>query len=90
MRRGEYEKALAICDGMIKESAKAEVLAEAWVRKGDVLLAQREWDDAVLAYLHVPVFYEDENLWMPPALLGSARAFRGLEDMEKAKDHSTI
>ena len=33
----------------------------------------------------MPVFYEEEKRWMPPALLGSARAFRGLEDLEEAK-----
>ncbi len=48
-------------------------------------LNQRQWDDAVLAYLHVPVFYADEKRWMPPALLGSARALRGLGDLEGAK-----
>lgn len=80
-----FEKALQLCDAVIKNSAKPEVLAEAWVRKGDALLAQRTWDGAVLAYLHVPVFYENEKRWMPPALLGSARAFRALEDLERAK-----
>ena len=85
VRKEDYEKALQLCDAVIKESVKPEVLAEAWVRKGDALLAQRQWDGALLAYLHVPVFYEDEKLWMPPALLGSARAFRGLEDLERAK-----
>jgi tetratricopeptide (TPR) repeat protein len=85
VRRGEYDKALQLCDAVIKESARAEVLAEAWVHEGDLLLAQRQWGDAVLAYLHVPVFYEDEKRWMPFALLGSARAFRGLEDLEETK-----
>lgn len=85
VRKEDYTKALALCDAVIKESAKPSVLAEAWVKKGDALLAQRQWDTAVLAYLHVPVFYENEKLWMPPALLGSARAFRGLEDLESAK-----
>ncbi|MEO5718746.1 MAG: tetratricopeptide repeat protein [Chthoniobacterales bacterium] len=85
VRHENFEKALQICDSVIKESARADVLAEAWVRKGDVLLAQRQWDGAVLAFLHVPVFYEDEKRWMPPALLGSARAFRGLEDLDRAK-----
>ena len=85
VRKEDYAKALALCDAVIKESASPSVLAEAWVKKGDALLAQRQWDTAVLAYLHVPVFYENEKLWMPPALLGSARAFRGLEDLESAK-----
>lgn len=85
IRSENYSKALQLCDAVIQESAQPDVLAEAWVRKGDALLAQREWDGAVLAYLHVPVFYEDEKRWMPLALLGSARGFRGLEDMERAK-----
>jgi len=85
VRKEDFEKALELCDAVIKDSTKPEVLAEAWVRRGDALLAQRQWDGAVLAYLHVPVFYEDEKRWMPPALLGSARAFRGLEDLERAK-----
>ncbi len=85
VRKEDYAKAIALCDGVIKESAKPSVLAEAWVKKGDALLAQRAYDGAVLAYLHVPVFYDDEKLWMPLALLGSARAFRGLEDLDRAK-----
>ena len=85
VRKEDYTKALQLCDAIIAESAKPSVLAEAWVKKGDALLAQRAYDGAVLAYLHVPVFYEDEKLWMPPALLGSARAFRGLTDLERAK-----
>ncbi|MDQ3117864.1 MAG: hypothetical protein M3Q86_14880 [Verrucomicrobiota bacterium] len=85
VRQENFEKALQICAAVIKESAQADVLAEAWVRKGDALLAQRQWDGAVLAYLHVPVFYENEKRWMPLALLGSARGFRALEDLERAK-----
>lgn len=85
VRKENLEGALQLCDAVIKESTKPEVLAEAWVRRGDALLAERQWDSAVLAYLHVPVFYQNEKRWMPPALLGSARAFRGLEDPERVK-----
>jgi tetratricopeptide (TPR) repeat protein len=88
-RSEQYDKALQICDQVIKESANPEVLAEAWTRKGDSFLAQRKFDSAVLAYLHVPVFYADEKLWMPAALLGSAKAFRGLDDPEQAKTSLT-
>jgi biopolymer transport protein ExbB len=65
VRRSEYDKALQLCDSVIKESAKAEVLAEAGY-KGDAFLAQRQWDDAVLAYLHVPVFLRGENAGCRP------------------------
>jgi hypothetical protein len=85
VRQEDYATALQLCDAVIRESSRPEVLAEAWVRKGDGFLAQRQWDSAELAYLHVPVFYQDESRWLPPALLGSARAFRGLDDLERAK-----
>lgn len=81
LRKEEFERALQLCNEVIKQSTKARVLAEAWVHKGDVFLAQRQWFDALCAYLRVPVFYDQEKLWMPPALLGSARAYRGLDDL---------
>ncbi len=85
VRKQEFEKALAICETAIKESARDEVLADAWVTKGQILLAQRNWDGALLAFLHVPVFYQEEKLLMPAALLGSARAYRRLDDIDRAK-----
>jgi tetratricopeptide (TPR) repeat protein len=80
IRKREFEKALAICDAAIKESADPDLLANAWVNKGDTLLAQKQWDAALLAYLHVPVFFADEKLIMPAALLGSGRAYARLDD----------
>ena len=85
VKRQEYEKAAQICEAAIKESTRPDVLADAWVTKGNVLLAQNQWDAALLAFLRVPVFYRDEKLYMPQALLGSARAYRRLEDKERAK-----
>ena len=85
IKKKEYDKAGQICDSAIKESTRPEVLADAWVMKGNVLLAQKDWDAALLAFLRVPVFYRDENLFMPAALLGSARAYRRLDDIDRAK-----
>jgi len=85
VRKQDYDKAAEICDAAIKESARPDVLADAWVTKGNILLAQKEWDAALLAFLRVPVFYREEKLFMPPALLGSARAYRRLEDLDRAK-----
>ncbi len=85
VKKQEFEKAAQICDDAIAKSTEPEVLADAWVTKGNVLLAQKDWDGALLAFLRVPVFYRDEKLFMPPALLGSARAYRRLDDIEHAK-----
>lgn len=85
IRKKEFEKAIAICDTAIAQSNDSSVLAEAWTKKGDALLAQRQFDAALLAYLHVPVFYNDEKSFVPAALLGSARTYARLDDTERAR-----
>lgn len=85
VRKQEFEKAAQVCDDAIKQSTRADVLAEAWIKKGDVLFAEKQWDGALMAYLHVPVFYSSEKLLMPSALLGSAKSYRRLDDTDRAK-----
>jgi len=85
IRAGEFEKAVGICDTALKSSTDITTLANAWIAKGDTLLAQKDWDDALMAYLHVPVFYQDEKMFLPAALLGSGRAYRRLNDVDRAK-----
>jgi tetratricopeptide (TPR) repeat protein len=85
IRKRDFEKAVTICDAAIKQSTDPEVLANAWVNKGDALLGQKQWDAALLAYLHVPVFYADESSSMPAALLGSGRAYWRLDDTARTK-----
>jgi tetratricopeptide (TPR) repeat protein len=85
VRNGELEKALSVCDAAIKNSNDPTTLATAWIAKGDALLAQKSWDEALLAYLHVPVFYPDEKIFLPAALLGSGRVYRRLNDVGRAR-----
>ena len=85
IKKGEFDKALAICDAAIKNSTDPTALANAWIARGDALLAQKNWDEALMAYLHVPVFYQDEKIFLPAALLGSGRAYRRLNDNQRAK-----
>ncbi len=85
IRKQQFEKAAQICDAAIHESTDESVLAEAWTIKGDAFAAQKQSDVALLAYLHVPVFYREEVLFMPAALLGSARAYRRLDDKAEAR-----
>src|ERR1035437_3622378 len=69
IRKKDFEKAIAICNAAITESNDPEVLADAWIHKGDALSGLKEWDEALLAYLHVPVFYSDQSNYLPPRLL---------------------
>ena len=85
IRKENFEAAAKICDSTIKESARPDILAEAWVKKGDLLFAEKKWDEALIAYLHVPIFYPDEKLSLPRALLGSALSYLRLDDNDRAK-----
>lgn len=85
IRRKQFDKAIAICDAAIKETSDPAVLADAWLHKGDALAGMQQWDDALLAYLHLPVFYSDQSALLPPALLGAGLAYRRLEDLPRAK-----
>ena len=85
LRKQEFDRANQLCDSVIKDSTRTDVLADAWVTKGNILLAKKEWDGALLAFLRVPVLYRQEKLFLPPALLGSARAYRRLDDIDRAK-----
>jgi tetratricopeptide (TPR) repeat protein len=85
IHRKEFEKAIDYCDRAIKGSDDPHVLASAWMHKGDAYAGLKQWDDALLAYLHIPVFYGDETALQPAALLGSARAYRRIDDPTRAK-----
>ena len=85
VRSNQLDKALEICDAALKSSTDPTTIANAWIARGDILLAQKDWDEALMAYLHVPIFYQDERLFQPAALLGSGRAYRRLNDKDRAK-----
>ncbi|HWB59143.1 MAG TPA: tetratricopeptide repeat protein [Chthoniobacteraceae bacterium] len=85
------EKALPIFEDVIKASKDPETLAYAWFYKADALYAQGEnkqkYEDAVFAYLHLPVFYPDVKLLAPGVLVNTGRCFVHLEhwtDAQKA------
>ena len=84
--RGDASKALGIRAPVVPEDAPAAALAPAWVQLGSAHLIRREFKPALLAYLHVPVYTPDRVRLMPTVLLGSARAYLGLEDKTRAEN----
>ena len=84
-RRGEHAKAVEIFDAVLKDAIKPLTIATASVNKGQSQLALKQYESALLAFLQVPVFYPNQKLLVPQALLGSARAYYGLEDLTRAK-----
>lgn len=85
MRQGNNAGAIEALEAIIKESTRPDTLASAAVYKGQSHLGLKQWEEAVLSFLQVPVFYPDQKVLMPPSLLGSGQAYFGLLDLERAK-----
>lgn len=85
VRKGQHEAAQAVFEKALQESREGRTLAAAAVGRAQCLLAKKEWDDAVLSFLQVPVFYPTERVLLPAALLGVAQAEEGMEDLPRAK-----
>ena len=86
-RDGHPDKALPVYEDVINSSADDETLGYAWTYKAASLYDLQKFEPAVLAYLHVPVFYPDVRLLMPEVLMGSGKCFVHIEhlpDAEKA------
>ncbi len=62
-RQNQFEKAASELDQIIKQApaTDAKTMAEAYLRKGDNLLAAGQKKDALLAYLHVDVLFSSEK-----------------------------
>ncbi len=84
-RRGEHAKAVEIFDAVLKDATKPLTIATASVNKGQSHLALKQYESALIAFLQVPVFYPNQKLLVPQALLGSAKAYYGMDDLVRAK-----
>ena len=84
-RRGEHARALEMFGQVLKETTKPLTLATASVNMGQSHLALKQYDAALLAFLQIPVFYPRQKMLLAQSLLGSARAYYGLEDLPRAK-----
>ncbi len=84
-RAGHPEKALPAYDDVINASNDDETLAYAWANKAAALYALQKYEPAVLAYLHVPVFYPDVKLLMPAVLMGCAKCYVHIEHLPDAE-----
>lgn len=85
-RDGHPDKALPVFESAITSSTDDETLGYAWAYKGASLYALQQFEPAVLAYLHVPVFYPDTRLLLPEILLGCGKSFVHIEHLPYAEN----
>ena len=85
IRHGDVKSAADTLEGVLKDSAKSDVLASAAIYKGQSCLALKDWENALLSFLQIPVLYPDQKALAPASMLGVGRAHFGLEDFPLAK-----
>ena len=82
----DHRKVLEFLQPIVTDAtAMPTEVAEGWLSLGAAHLALREYKPALLAYLHIPLYTPERANLMSPALLGSAVAFIGIDDKERAR-----
>ena len=87
-RQNQFEKAAAQLDQVIKEApaTDAKTMAEAFLRKGDNLLAAGKKKDSLLAYLYVDVLFSSEKDLHAEALYHLASLWNEVGQPNRAAD----
>jgi len=80
LSEGKTDAAAAVLTELLRDPVSAEVEIEGALLLGEVHLARLEWEKALEALLRIPAFHGRRVDLMPRVLLGSARAYRGLDD----------
>lgn len=85
LRERRLPEAKAIVDSLDRPGLPPGDAAAIAVLRGNLRLQESDWEGALEAFLGIPAFYPTQTRLMPPALLGSARAYRKLGDLGRAE-----
>jgi len=77
---GNPQEVVRIADELIAAKPGADVVAEANVSAGDVLLANKSYDESLLRHLKVVVFSPNDRWLGARSLLGAAKAMAALNE----------
>jgi len=80
LSEGKVDGAGAVLSELLRDPVSVEVEVEGAILLGEFHLARKEWEKALEAFLRIPAFHGRRVDLMPRVLLGSARAYRGLND----------
>lgn len=83
----KYDEGLKVVSEALEalNAEEAEGMAEAYVLQGDCLQAQNKAKEAILAYLHVPVLFENQREMNARALFNLAQLFAKTDQPERAQ-----
>lgn len=83
----KFDEALKVVGEALEalNADEPEGMAEAYVLQGDCLQAQNKLKEAILAYLHVPVLFENQREMNARALFNLAQLFAKTDQPERAQ-----
>jgi tetratricopeptide (TPR) repeat protein len=74
---------------ILSDTDDSAVSASLWTLIGDVYFRAKDWEQALMAYLHVPVFFGTQVQKVPEAELNAARCLREMRRFEDATGYYT-
>lgn len=83
-RKGDHGTAAALAAPLRKEATRPGTIAAAAVARGLGCLKQQQFQEALKAFLELPVFTPDETALSGMAQLGAAQAYYGMADYDRA------
>ncbi len=83
----DYVGTIVQAENILSESTDSSVGAAVWMIIGEVYTKQKDWEKALMAYLHVPVFYGTQAQKVPEAELQAARTLAKMRRFEDAQSY---
>jgi len=83
-RKGDHAAAVSLAEPLIKEAARPSAVAAASVAIGLGHLKKNKFPEALKAFLELPVFLPDETAFSGIVRLGTAQAYYGMDDYDRA------
>lgn len=88
-QKGITGPALAKVKPLARGGQDADTLARLYLLTGDIQFKREAFEEALEAYLQIPVFYGAEAAFLPAAELGAAKCLARLSRLQDARDSLT-
>ena len=81
---GDQEAVLSQAEDLLSETDDANISARLWMTIAEIHTKRERWEQALMSYLHVPVFFGSQGTLVPLAELAAARTLTKMERFQDA------
>jgi tetratricopeptide (TPR) repeat protein len=81
---GDQETVLTEAESILGDTDDAAICARLWMTIAEIHAKRERWEQALTAYLHVPVFYGSQGGLVPQAELAAANMLKKMERFQDA------